>query len=418
MNTQDEVITKTSSIPDISELGIVESNYHEINSQKSVSGDAFTRGNITFEWSISTTQRWSPKRSYMVLDFKITDKDGNALEASDGNFAIAEGMANNLFQNCYLYLGNSDISSCASYIGEAAMLRDRVKKSKSWQDSVGQAHWMIPDFTTRLSKTKEGTIFQCIFQPPIGIFETTAALGAGSYRLSLMPKGDPKLFSGLEMLEGQTFDPSTADIKLQVEDLKFNLCVFRTPLDTSNSRYFLELQEQQIQSKKLAPKGQQSFQFTVPSSTTGIAIFTGDVETGYNPLAPASRFYSIDKSTNNIANLQLSFGNLNKPASDYGSEYLPKSNQLYARYMDTYSNAELAQDVSCESYDDYIKRGPYYYWSFIRPSTDRSTVLQVRIRFGKDIPADTNLYVCAFYRTSCAVDVSDGFITNITRLNL
>jgi hypothetical protein len=133
----DSVLTDARQLKSIDELGLVEQNSVQISCQRSIAGGAFSAGSQDFNFSISGTQRWSPSRSYFKARIKVTT-DGATQPTQGHQLALAENFMNNMYNNAYCYIGNTDISSISQYIGQVATVKSRLSRSKGWFDSVGK----------------------------------------------------------------------------------------------------------------------------------------------------------------------------------------------------------------------------------------------------------------------------------------
>lgn len=264
---------------------------------------------------------------------------------------------------------------------------------------------------------------ETIFQPPLGIFSTESAMPSGAYRISLMPKNDLT-----SCIETKFALGANQRVRVIVENLYFYMSVFRTEKSFDSGTYYLSLDELNIQTKTVsAGASQGNYNFTIPSSTIGIATFVQPISAGtFSPgqatrVIPSSLFKDASNSTNRLRTIQLTYSNTSKPVQNYDSNLnsnslVPTQQYLTQRYIDTAMNTEL-YSLSCESLDDWLTRGLLNYWSWIRSSDDRSTELQMTQTF-TDVSANNNQFCCAVYRNLIKITVENGFITNVVKLQM
>ncbi len=521
----DTVITDSRSLPEISQLGLVEQNILQINCQRAIGNNYFTQGTQDFMFSVAGNQKWSPSRSYFRARATLQVTDDNTANPvvwrnpveSDG-IAFAEGFMNNVYSNAYCFASSVDISSLTQFCGQASMLKHRLTKSKPWLDSIGKTHFLNADFSDRValtasdgtsglvnisetktweqlglqdtdtitcavnqltvetatavdfkvgdvietyghrltievvSKTAQGydltvtpkapiagvevakangftriryikhsehgfNSVETIFQPPIGIFSTDSAMPSGSYRISLVPKSDL-----LSAVETKAPLPAKKEFKVSIDSLYFFMSVFRSETSFDNGTYYLSLDEMNISTKTLNQgMGQNSLNFTIPSSTIGIGAFVQDVGAGTNSVVPPSKFKSSDSSSDAIKTIQITYSNVSKPVQNFDSDLSVSVNPANAskqyltqRYIDSAINSELYH-VSCETFDDYLTRGPIYYYSWIRSADDRSTEAQLQCTFN-NLQGTNNIFLTAIYRNLIKISVENGLITSVAKL--
>jgi hypothetical protein len=511
----DSTIVDIRSLPSINDLGLCEQNVISVSCQRSVKGNQFSAGDQSFNFSISGSQRWSPSRSYFKARLKVTtDAVGATAPTQADRLALAEGFMNNMYNNAYCYIGNTDVSSLSQYIGQMGAVKTRLSKTKGWQDSVGKScYGLNPNFEQRIqdvssdgaktpgeryniTSAKLGfdvqntvaltastqvasfasgggpavpdvrTIFnigdvitinaltfvitgitgattiklagiladlaattafsisrasksysnlarhheiEVCFQPPIGIFSSESALPAGQYRLSLMPKNT----SGIEALQSDLGTTGT----VTVDEIFFQMAVFKDDKAFDSGTYYLSLDEMNVQPRTLqSGGGQTSLNFTVPSSTFGLAVFTQGVEAGTTTRLPPSKFHCVgsDASALGLKSFQITYSNVSKPQQNISSTFLNTQQYLTGRYNETFINADL-YNLSCESLSDWVTRGPLLYYSWVKSSEDRSTELQLSMLY-EAMEANSNVFVCSFYRNLLKITVDMGYITDVQKI--
>jgi hypothetical protein len=276
---------------------------------------------------------------------------------------------------------------------------------------------------------------EMLFVPPCGIFNTDSALPAGAYRISLMPKND--LTSAIEY-QGPLPLATSKKFRVVVNSLFFFMSVFRSEHSFDNNKYYLELEEYNIQTKPLSSGlGQNSLNFTLPATTIGIAAFVQNTAAGTVAQLPPSVFKSlmyngttpmyVSSQSNDLSTVQLTYSNTSKPTQNYTSVLETKTatgedslQWIQQRYIDTQINSDLFS-LSAESFSDWLTRGNIYYFSWVRSASDKSTELQITMSFnagasGAGLEANNQLFICSVYRKVIQITVANGYIADCLSL--
>ena len=160
----DSVITDIRSLPEISQLGLVDMNTVQVNCQRSLSGENFVLGTQDFLFSVSNNQKWSPSRSFFRARIALQkstnggDTWSNDITLAD-KIAFAESPLNNCYANAYCFASSVDISSLTQFVGQASMVKHRLTRPKPWLDSIGKAYLLGSSFEERQALTaKDATV--------------------------------------------------------------------------------------------------------------------------------------------------------------------------------------------------------------------------------------------------------------------
>jgi hypothetical protein len=253
-----------------------------------------------------------------------------------------------------------------------------------------------------------------MWQPPVGIWDESKPLGSGDYRIQLNPNAYYQSACAQTTLAGAQFPANynivVDDVQLFIATVKVDIPV--TGVDT------LHLMEMQVQSKSLSGGADDTLlDFTVPPSTKAISIFVQSADSGSNPLIPPSTFKTKDRSDENLRSIQVTYANTSKPATRWTSEFKDDTNYLKQRYTDTqlYSG-KFWSEGGCESFGDWIKRGPLYHYSFERDQDDRSTHVQMNVQYGA-LENKANLFIVAHFSRAIQISTQNGFVTEIVSLS-
>ncbi len=120
----------------------------EITCQRSVRGPNFASGNQTFVWSVGQPNCFVPSESYFVIDATVT-ANGRQPILSDA-IALSTDVGACLYNNAYAKVGGQDVSSVTNFLPQASIVNNRLKKTKTWTETVGRSiHGLEPSFAQR-----------------------------------------------------------------------------------------------------------------------------------------------------------------------------------------------------------------------------------------------------------------------------
>ncbi len=273
-----------------------------------------------------------------------------------------------------------------------------------------------------------------LWQPPVGLFDYGGHLGSGEYRVSLNPNTSFK-YSAVETRQGteekSAVQTVTADSgwDLVINSVKFYVATVKASIPQGITNLYLI--ESQVQNKSMTGQDQ-TFDFVVPSSTKALCVFVQSNKAGSNPQFPPTMF-KLPVGTGSVnqdlllESLQISYANQVKPATRWTSAFTgllgtagnPSINELQQRYNDSFMEAGTLMDpAGCESFEDFIKRGPFYYFSFERDSADKSTQVQVaaKINFTDLATVGCNLFLVAFYSRAIELTMDGSMVQQVRAL--
>ena len=266
----------------------------------------------------------------------------------------------------------------------------------------------------RLTREQDGsgraTVY-AMWQPPIGIFDHHKAMGSGDYRIQLNPNSSYKTSCVQTKIAGML---APANFDIDVIEIQFFAATCKIDIPATGVEK-LHLMEHQVLNKPVLA-GENLLDFTVPSSTKSISVFVQAGDALTNPLVTPNMFKTKDGSDLNLQSIQLSYANTVKPSTRWSSNFTANENYLTQRYTDTQlESGKFWSEGGCESFGDWLKRGPLIHYTFIRDENDRSTHLQVAINY-LALEANTNCFVVAHYTKTSEITITNGFITSVNTL--
>lgn len=285
------------------------------------------------------------------------------------------------------------------------------------------ADWFIVRGDAIRAKQASSTVY-ALWQPPCGIFQYDQPMGSGDYRIQLNPNVN-YLLAAAESRNPLSITAGGRPYDLVVNDVKFYCYVEKMSIPDSVTD--LHLMEMDIQSKQYAP----SVQFSVPPSTMAITIFLQDNVAGSNPLIPPSMFKVLDNSDLALQNIQLTYANITKPSTNWNSDYKVAYtngantfggsglNLLEQRYHDSYEESGLdIKSCGCETFYDWLQRGPFYHFAFERDINNKSTEVQITSTFKSTFGnpgTNARMFIVAHYRKTVQITTANGLVVNVAK---
>lgn len=271
------------------------------------------------------------------------------------------------------------------------------------------------------SYKREG--LELIWQPPLSIFKINHALPSGKYSLSLTPQNSVNFQKrAIESLLGdKTPGVLLGNFRFNVVDLFLYIAVVEGPSVTSTS-YFMDLQETRCQSEPVRDDGTlQQKSFEVSPSTFALSVAFQDTTAGTVTDRSAAKFKIRTLSDNepsaelSLTRLYVQYAGQKKPEVDADPDFATPNDyisQLYAETM-LYSGAYFDAGAG-EDKNQWIRRGPYYYWSWPRDGNSESTRVNVNYQFREALGANVgSLLLFDHHKTTVLISVMDGRIVDV-----
>jgi hypothetical protein len=272
----------------------IEKQWREITSRNPVSGTNFAAGLKDFKFSVGAGYGFIPSQSYFRVDLKLTaGSAGGSVAPSDGdNVTFADSCVGNLFNNCYFQMGGQTVSSISTGLPQCEILKNRLTKSKAYNDTIGETQGFGASFEQRDGKltiqgglslnvdanarnTQGKNTRMFIWQPAIGIMDVSHPLSSGEYTFQLNPSQDYKKAAVDTSLANpdKVIGTAAGEFDLEVVDIRFYACMVRVNLPASGTET-LHLMEMSVHTASVNPaSGEVNEEVSVPSSTRAISLF-------------------------------------------------------------------------------------------------------------------------------------------------
>ena len=435
-----------SELPDINK-GLMHSKYVQVAPSRDCTGSNFPNGGQYYNFSVSGSTWWCPSKSFLRLRVKYTAADGTTQLLTDDQITPNPMMCANLFDSCEFRMGSTTICRVGENVPQVSAFKYRLGKSKSWLDTIGeQSDFCSADDTLRQSEVVSDVVnlgltvgdadgiresevlrkakeLDCIWQPPLSIFEVKGCLPSGQYSLILNPSNIARY--QLNSILSDTANKTATDFKFEVTDIYFYVHTIDGE-SVSNKTYALDLMNVDCQVQKIEGSGLTQRYFNVSPSTTKLAVAYQDSRVNSDTRSSASYFTSSPDAAplglskgeeqNKLSRFYLSYANQQKPQPDANPEYSNANarDRLGERYNETLLESGLYfNPAGSESYAEWKRRGLLMLYSFQKSGDDASTRVQVNQQFNSAEIANMNVLLFSVSHTSVQVTVSNGQIAMV-----
>jgi hypothetical protein len=267
--------------------------------------------------------------------------------------------------------------------------------------------------TIKDSTSRHMTEFEITWQPPLSIFKVGHAMPSGKYELVLNPQtasvykkyaiqsvGGNKIPN----LNSKGQAPSAgAQFQFEVDTMYMYVNTVEGPR-YDDGTFLLDLEQTNCASEKIESVSFAQRNFDVSPSTYALSVAYQDIRAGNDTRCSTSQFKSYNAAVDSEEELKLNrffinYAGQNLPAPDADPDFTPNKDYTVNRYLDTQIYSGAYYDAGgAETISQWHTRGAYYYFSWSRDGTDRSTRVTVNQQFGGgDTPADvTNMRLLLF----------------------
>ena len=265
--------------------------------------------------------------------------------------------------------------------------------------------------------------FELVWQPPLSIFKVGHALPSGKYELVLNPQTSSVYQkAAVESLLGggdKTTGLLATDFKFNVVDMYMYVNTVEGPR-ADDITYLLDLEQTRCQTEKVDTVSFQQKNWDVSPSTYALTVAYQDLRAGTNTQVSPSKFKAYNAALTSSEEIKLqrffiNYAGMNLPAPDADPNFTPTLDYTTQRYVESQMYTGAYYDTGgCESIQQYHNRGSYYYFSWPRDGTDRSTRVNVHQQF--DAAADiVNMRVLLFDHSKqvARIRVQSGSVVDV-----
>ena len=256
--------------------------------------------------------------------------------------------------------------------------------------------------------------FELTWQPPLSIFKVSHAIPSGKFELVLNPqtasqykkRAIESLLADKDAGLGNQFDLEVVDMYLYVATVE--------GARMDNGTYLLDLNETRCQVDNMNVGGAfQQKNFDVSPSTYALTTCFQDERAGNNTLYSASKFKANGDDELKLNRLFINYAGVNKPQPDANPIFDGTVDRTTQRYVESQLNSGAYFDCGgAETIEEYHKRGSYYYFSWPRDGTDRSTRVNVHFGFSAVQP-NTRVLLFDHSKKVASISVADGNVMSV-----
>ena len=282
--------------------------------------------------------------------------------------------------------------------------------------------------------------FEIVWRPPLGFFNVEHAIPpGGQWMVEFNPANAmdcrknvvESLLGDLDVLR----NPSVANqIDFRVEEFFFY--VYTVESDRfDHGDWLLDIQHTRCQLQNMPSDATSLIQktFDVPGKTSHLTLAFQDQAEGSDTRCSRSRFKirppPVGDPTNQAHEGQdlllerffMTYAGQQKPAPDFDGRYenvtgnsrVSQSNFLVHRYVDSLMQADLYHsDGGAESFNDWVRRGPYYHFRWPKDAMENSTRVNVNVKFARPFAQNMQHQIMLFsqWRTAYKISHKDGRI--------
>ena len=205
------------------------------------------------------------------------------------------------------------------------------------------------------------------------------------------------------------------DYKFEIENMYF-YCNTVHGERVDDKTYLLDLEQTVCNSEQFNP-GQTAFHqknMDVSPSTYALTVAYQDTRCGSDTQYSASQFKVGTGEELKLTRFFLNYAGQNLPQPDADPSFVPGNDYTTQRYVDTQINSGAMFDTGgAETITEYHDRGSYYYFTFPRDGTDRSTRVSIHNQFANNTDT-SNMRVLLFSHSKqvARVQIQDGNVTD------
>jgi len=275
--------------------------------------------------------------------------------------------------------------------------------------------------------------FELTWTPCLSLFKLNHAMPSGKYELVLNPF--PQSVYQLQAIESR----NVADFKSSVNDpaivsnnddkkVRFNVIDMYLYCNTvdgpraDNMSYLLDLNQTSCQQETVKNASFSQRNYDISPSTYALTVAFQDGRCFNDTRIPSSIFkcYTNNYAPNkelDLNRMYISYAGMQRPSPDADPSFNTGVDRTVQRYVDTMiENGAYYDSGGAETIQEYHDRGSYYYFSWAKDGTDRSTRVAVHAGFDAVQFTDVDNANCLLFAHSKQVGkitVQDGMVTDV-----
>lgn len=362
------------------------SHYIEIQPERDVSGDNFSKGMINFNWTMDSTGYFNPYKSFMKIRFTLYDATGAARLAQGDDIAPNMFLPAQLFQQLKMNINNVCVSEIGDYVPQVNALRERMYSSEDrHKNYLRDLTFSDAYYRERLSmllgnvteavagtevvpcndirRTRNKAEYEAIWHLPLAFFSVDEFIPGcqGLFNLQLTPQpGDLYRQMAIEAIGANKVHGAAGDFTFNVITMQlYMLKGVGPPVSSSNIK--LQLREIRCQSQNLTTAALHQKTFQVHPRASELTVAYQDPRVLSDNRYSAAKFRSNLNEELNLTRFWIDFGGKQLPTPIADIDNSANRDFWTQRYVETlmYTNALY----SPEPYDKWFERGVYLHFA-------------------------------------------------------
>ena len=413
------------------------SYFQEIQPERDITGDNFSKGEINFNFTMDSTGYFNPYKSFLKLRFKLLKSTGPEV-----SLVVADDVApnmllcDNLFQQIKMHINNQCISEIQDYVPQVASLKNRMYKSEEHMNNyladtnfsqayaVERQAQVVSDpasFTdsaiqilNNVQVGRDRRTFEAIWHLPLGFWDIDEFIPGcqGLFNLRLTPHPGT-IFKRCAVEALTTTKVPDTDYVFSVESM--NLYLLKgIGAPVVNKAINLQMREIRCQSQNLTTNSLHQKTFQIHPNTQELTLayqFAGASIT--DNLFSASKFVCDDGDELKIRRFWINYGGKQLPSPIPDTEFndTTKLDYLTQRYVESIMYANALH--SPEPLRKWLERGIYFHFSgySAEEKEDRCFVSSQFDAFGG--ASNPNVLLFDHYIKKVAIHIENSRIQNV-----
>jgi hypothetical protein len=395
------VITESKELEG-ADYGVTASRVQEVAASRDVSTTNFPGKQISYKFSTSANEWWSPSESMLRARVKLTAADGSTTLAIAGEIAPRAGLMANLFQSLELRINGVVVSRCTDNVAAVDAYLHRSTKSGAWMKSIGAAvnlygetyakrradvssdGVLTPDASATAINARRVQEFELTWDLAVlSIFMSEQNIPPGcDIELVLNPYGASQYKNNAVESTAAVTPGAGNDFDFSVEDMIFYAKVYEG-MRYDDGMAIIDLDNTRCQAESNISTGFGKKMFDVSPSTHTLAVAFQD--TALTDSSHSASEFVVSKTNqlqNNLTRLFINYDGQSKPQPDASPEFKTGTDYTVQRYLET-QNAigALKSEAGGETLEDWQRQGAYYAFKWQRDGNSQSTRCGVNTQF-------------------------------------
>lgn len=284
-----------------------------------------------------------------------------------------------------------------------------------------------------VSNERNISSFEITWTPCLSLFKLKHALPSGQYTLVLNPfPASVYQLQAIESKNNVNFLTSVTNpglitgaptaVRFNIVDMYFYCNVVDGPR-ADNMSYLLDLNQTSCQQEALKNASFAQRNYDISPSTYALSIAFQDGRCNNDPRVPSSQFKCYDANyiggkELSLNRMYISYAGQQRPSPDADPTFSTGVDRTTQRYVDTQiENGSMFDTGGAETIQDYHARGSYYYFSWAKDGTDRSTRAAIYSGFNAALlgsgDVNANCLLFAHSKQVGKITLQDGMVTDV-----